>query len=74
MNKVKAAKVEAKVQIDAYAVIRDAVEKGVGFGVNRGLKHMDHNLSISGIDYLVDKVSAEVMSSLCEILKLGENE
>ena len=61
-------KVDATVKINAYEVISRAVEEGVGYGLMRAYKHTDKPSK----DNIQTEIENAVMSSLCEVLKFGE--
>ena len=45
-----------------YAVLRDCVENGVGYGVRRAHKHVEH----PDKDVMADIIEGEVMNEICQ--------
>lgn len=60
-----AAVIQDTVKINAYAVISDAVDRGVTTGYRRAHKHTD----TPGEHGITDAVYTAVMGELCEIFK-----
>lgn len=61
-------KAKGTVKIDAYKVIRRAVEEGVECGVRRAHKHTTKPSN----EAITESVEREVMNALCEVLKFDE--
>jgi hypothetical protein len=59
--------VNAEVRLDAYAIVRRAVEEGVARGYRRAFKHSD---APSG-DWVREAIEQDVLSSLCEVLRFS---
>lgn len=60
--------------IDYYRLFCDGLEAPLRFGINRGLKHIDHNLTDKQIDYIVGRQHQELMNWFCETFKLDDPE
>ena len=61
-------KVKRAVKLKAYAIIDEAVARGVGFGWNRAHKYVDNPTEAT----IKEKMQDEVMLALTEILEFGE--
>jgi len=62
------AQLAARVRIDAYKIIDDAVESGVRYGFSRAHKHVE----VPSKEHIIEEIHRQVMNSLCEILIFDE--
>lgn len=60
--------VDVTMQLDAYRILGDAVERGVALGYRRAHKHADHPDEAM----LTDAVYDAVMAALCEVIRFPE--
>ena len=52
--------------VKQYLVLREAVERGVGFGVSRWLKYRDEQMEDVDRDALEEQLVREVLNEICE--------
>ena len=55
------------IQVDAYRVMEEAVERGISIGWRRAHKHVESPDEVS----IKDAVEQAVMNELCEYFKFG---
>lgn len=63
--------VMATVRVEAYRVISDAVERGIMWGWQRSIKHLDPEQTPDELS-VKENMEREIMSQLCEVLDFGD--
>lgn len=59
-----AIKVDSGIRLKGYAIVGDAVDRGVTMGIRRAYKYSDHPTEEAFIDY----VTREVLAALDDVL------
>jgi len=65
---MKKAQVVGTIRINAYDIVRRAVEEGVRYGWNRAHKHTDKPDEAA----ILEHIENAVLTELCEVLKFDE--
>jgi hypothetical protein len=68
MESMKKVEISARIKLDCYKIINDAVEAGITIGWNRSYKHSDEPSK----ENIMNEIHSSIMNELFEILKFDD--